>query len=132
MSTIPILHTTKFIIAGKSKFLFVGSIPEAMFCIIPAASKILEAYRKLPVSTFRPLTGEMREIIAEADKPKKGGKKKTTKECPSTVAATSKKRKTKVGSSAPVPPPIKKLKTKKVVRLEVEEPIQHEDTDAIS
>ena len=59
MPAISIFHTTNFIIADSLKFLFVGSILEAMFRSVPVASKILEAYRKLPVSGFRPLTDEI-------------------------------------------------------------------------
>ena len=76
------------------------------------------------------------------------------KEDPSTAAATPKKRKTKVGSSAPIPPPTKKRKVKKSVcrtfsptpsesehsqshiqsdvRIEVDDSVQNEDTAATS
>lgn len=154
MSTVSIFHSTNFIIADKSKFSFVGSIPEAMFRFVAAASKILEASRKLPVSGFRPLTDEMRAILAEVDKPKKGGKKKTAKEGPWTLATTLKKWNTKPRSSTPVPPPTKKRKVKKSarrtisptpsesehlqsniqsdVRIEVDDPVQNEDIAATS
>lgn len=71
MYAISLFHTTNMIIAYNSKFSFVGSIPEAMFRDDPAASKILKAYRKLPVSRFHLLTPWMKSIINEADKPKK-------------------------------------------------------------
>ncbi|CAI9288598.1 unnamed protein product [Lactuca saligna] len=44
---------------------------------MPVASKILEAYREISSSGLRPLTQEIQSIIAEADKPKKGGQKAT-------------------------------------------------------
>lgn len=93
-------------------------------------------------------------ILVEADKPKKEGKKKTTKEGTSTAASTPKKRKEKTGSSAPAPLLTKKRKIKKAtrktrsptpsesehsqsntqsdVRIKVDEPVQTEDTTATS
>lgn len=75
MSSISYLHTTNIILADNYKFWFVGSILEATFRDIPAASKILEAYMKLPVSGFCSLMPDMQLIIDEADKLKKGGQK---------------------------------------------------------
>ncbi|CAI9298331.1 unnamed protein product [Lactuca saligna] len=46
-----------------------------MFRDVPGSSKILERYRKLNASGFRPLTLEMQAIIAEPEKPKKVGQK---------------------------------------------------------
>ncbi|CAI9303284.1 unnamed protein product [Lactuca saligna] len=66
-----------------------------MFRDVPTASKILDAYRKLPVSGFLPLTDEKRVVLDEADKPNKVGKKKAEKEAP---------------------PPTKKQKIKKIAR----------------
>ncbi|CAI9260924.1 unnamed protein product [Lactuca saligna] len=63
------------ILVDNSKFSFVGSILDAMFRDVPVARNILEAYQKLPVSRFRPLTPEMQSIIVEAYKPKKRGQK---------------------------------------------------------
>lgn len=57
--------------ADNSKFSFIDSIPEAMFRDVPASSKILEGYRKLTHSGFRPLTLEMQATIDEADELKK-------------------------------------------------------------
>lgn len=73
--TISTIHTTGIILAGNSKFAFVGSIPIAMLRDVPAASKILEGYQTIPTSSFCHLTPEMPSIIAEVDKPKKGGQK---------------------------------------------------------
>lgn len=72
MSAFSIFHTTNIILYDNSNYSFVRSSPEAMFCDVPTASKILEAYRKLPVLGFHPLTLEMKSIIDEADKTKKG------------------------------------------------------------
>ncbi|CAI9262777.1 unnamed protein product [Lactuca saligna] len=65
------------------------------------ASKILEGYQKLPVTGFHPLIPELKAIISEADKPKKGGqiggtkggKKTKGQEGPSTQTQAPKKRK---------------------------------------
>ncbi|CAI9293451.1 unnamed protein product [Lactuca saligna] len=51
-----------------------------MFRVVPTASKILEAYRKLSVLGFCPLIDKMRAVLEEADKPNKGEKKKAAKE----------------------------------------------------
>ncbi|CAI9291697.1 unnamed protein product [Lactuca saligna] len=75
-----IFHTTHIIIPNNSKFSFVGFIPKAVFRDVPAATKILEAYRKLQFSGFYPLTDDMQTILEEDNKPKKGGKKKVAKE----------------------------------------------------
>lgn len=95
------LHISMMKDAMVGRFSFVGSIPEVMFRDVPVASKILEGYRKILVLGFRPLTPEMQSIIAEVDKPKKGGqkgskkgeKKQSAKEGPSEPANTPKKRK---------------------------------------
>ena len=73
-SSISTFHTTKIIISDNSKFTFVGSITETMFRSVPAASKILEEYKKLPSSGARTITPEMHTEIEEADKVKKRGK----------------------------------------------------------
>lgn len=73
MDTISNFHTTGIIHVENSKFTFFCSIPESMLCDVPTASKILKGYWKTPASCFRPLTHEMQSIIAEAEKPKKGG-----------------------------------------------------------
>lgn len=70
--TVSTFHTTGIIVADNSKFSFIGSIPEAMFRDIPVSNNILEGYRKITPSGFRPVTPEMQAIIDEADKPKKG------------------------------------------------------------
>lgn len=79
MVAILIFHMTNITLAENSKFYFIGSIPEVMFRDVPVASKVLEAYRKIPVFGFRPLTDEIRKSIEEADKPKKRGTEKGTK-----------------------------------------------------
>lgn len=78
-----------------------------MFHDVPSYSKILEGYRKLTPSGFRPLNPEMQDIIAEADKPKKRGKgenkveKKTTdKERPYETVKPPTKRKAPTGALA--------------------------------
>ncbi|CAH1436336.1 unnamed protein product [Lactuca virosa] len=87
-----------------------------MFSDILPASKVLEKYRSKPVSGFRPLTDERRTILEETDKPKKGGKKKATKEGTSEPTQTPKKRKAQVGSSAPDQTPKKTQKVKMAAR----------------
>lgn len=73
ITSISTFHTTGIIILDSSKFSFIGSIPKAMFRDVPTSSKILEGYRKLTPSGPHELSEEMQVIIAEADKPKKGG-----------------------------------------------------------
>lgn len=63
-------HTIGIIFADNSKFSFIGSIPKVMFRDIPASSKILEGFRKLTPSGFRPLTPDMQATIDVTDKPK--------------------------------------------------------------
>ena len=75
MDSISTIHTTGIILDDNSKFAFVGSIPEAMLRDVPTTSKILKGYRLIPALGFHPLTPEMQSIIAEANKPKKGGLK---------------------------------------------------------
>ncbi|CAH1420789.1 unnamed protein product [Lactuca virosa] len=93
-----------------------------MFCDVPASSKILEGYRALKPSGFRPLNAEFQEILAEVDKGKKGGrgskktgKKDTSKEGPSKAAKLQpKKRKAPAASTvAPKRPkqPVKRRKS---------------------
>ncbi|CAI9280388.1 unnamed protein product [Lactuca saligna] len=72
-----------------------------MFRDVPAARKILEGYRKLTPSGFRPLILEFQAILADADKPKKGDKG---------VKKGGKKSTDKEGSSATAKPPTKKRK----------------------
>lgn len=95
MAAILTFHTTNIILNDNSKFSFVGSIPKAMFHDVPATSKILESYRKIPVSGFHPLTAEMRLIIKEANKPNKGGQKWALIAGPSELIKTPKKKKVK-------------------------------------
>ncbi|CAH1412969.1 unnamed protein product [Lactuca virosa] len=73
-----------------------------MFRDVPPSSKILEGYRTITPSGPRPLTDEFQEILAEADKAKKGGRgsKKATK-----------KDSAKEGTSEAVKPPTKKRNT---------------------
>ncbi|CAI9282872.1 unnamed protein product [Lactuca saligna] len=72
MSNVSSVHTTGIIVADTSKLEFVGSIPKAMLCDVPRASKVLKGYCTIPTSRFRPLTPKMQLIIAKADKPKIG------------------------------------------------------------
>ena len=60
--------------ADRSKFDFIGAIPEAMFLDVPPSSMILEGHRTLTPSGPRPVTGEFQSILDEVDKPKKGAK----------------------------------------------------------
>lgn len=102
MASIATLHTTGIIVTDPSMFSFIGSIPEAMFRDVPPSSKILEGYRTLQPSGSRPLTVEFQEILAKADKAKKGGRRSKK---------TSKKDTTNEGSSEAAKPQPKKRKT---------------------
>lgn len=59
MASISTFHTTRIIVTDTSKYSFVGSIPKAMFRDVLVSSKMLEGYRKIPATGFRPLTSEM-------------------------------------------------------------------------
>nr|KAJ0188191.1 hypothetical protein LSAT_V11C900483250 [Lactuca sativa] len=108
MASIVTLHIIGIIMADRSKFSFIGSIPKAMFRGVPPSSKILEGYRSLTPSRPRPLNDEFQAILAEVDKTKKGGrgskkatKKDTANEGPSGDAKPrSKKRKAPAASTA--------------------------------
>ncbi|CAI9302688.1 unnamed protein product [Lactuca saligna] len=88
---------------------------------VPPASKLLKRYCTLPASGFCTLTPKMQSIIAEADKPNKGGnkggkkgeKKKEDTEGPFDPKNTPKKRKAKAAPSAVTP---KKRKLKRSAR----------------
>lgn len=131
VASISTFHTTGIILADNSKFSFVGSISEAMFRDVPVASKILEGYRKILVLGFRPLTPEMQSIIAEVDKPKKGGqkgskkgeKKQSAKEGPSEPANTPKKRKAQDA-------PIKRKLNKATWKPRSPTPSEREDSES--
>lgn len=60
-----------------------------MLNYVPTENEIINEYRKLPASSTRPLTDEMRKVIEKASKPKKGGKIKP-KAGPSKPAQTLK------------------------------------------
>ncbi|CAI9267847.1 unnamed protein product [Lactuca saligna] len=119
MYAILIFHTTNFIIADNCKLSFVGFILEAIFRAVPTASKILEAYRKPPISGFCPLTDEMRAILEEADKPKKEERRKMRKK------ATRKPR-----SPTPSESERSQSNTQLDILIEVDEPIQTQETAA--
>ncbi|CAI9284802.1 unnamed protein product [Lactuca saligna] len=89
--TMSTFHTTANIVADNSKFLFIGSIPEAMFRDVHVSSKILEGYHKL--------TLQMQAITDEANKPKKGGK--DAKKCENKIVV-------KEGTCVTVKPPPKR------------------------
>ncbi|CAI9263190.1 unnamed protein product [Lactuca saligna] len=104
MVAIQIFHTTNIILADNRKFNFSGSIPESMLRDVPAASDILRAYGSLPVSSFLPITDEVQKILAEAVKPKKGGKNRGVKAGPSEPPQASKKKAVKKPASRPQTP----------------------------
>lgn len=74
MAGIQIFQTMNIILSDTSRFAFIDSIPETMLRNVPTAIKVIQAYRSLPASGPRPMTSEMRQVLAEVDKPKKGGK----------------------------------------------------------
>ena len=86
-----------------------------MFRCVPAASKILVEYKKLPSSGAHTITPEMRTTIEEADKVKEGGKQKQTKKGSSDLVVTPKKQKAKTAPSTANPKrwkqPARKRKT---------------------
>lgn len=84
------LQTSTFMMFGPRKFSFVGSIPEMMLVKVPTDNAIVNEYCKLPTSSVRPMTEELRKILKEGNKLKKGGKQKA-KVAPFNVAKTPKK-----------------------------------------
>ncbi|CAI9268699.1 unnamed protein product [Lactuca saligna] len=131
VASISIYHTTGIIIVDTSKFSFVGSCPEAMFREVLEARKILEAYRELFSLGFRPLTQEMKSIIAEADKPKKGwGSKrweesrKETRGARGSIYSNSSSKETKRSDLFTY---TKESDTQSDVRLEEDDPVRNED-----
>ena len=73
---IPIIHTSNVILSDSSQFTFIGSIPKPMLRNVLADSEVINAYCRQPASGARLLTAAMRQVLEEADKPKKGVKQK--------------------------------------------------------
>ncbi|CAI9265409.1 unnamed protein product [Lactuca saligna] len=122
--------------ADRSKFDFIGSIPEARLCDIPTSSKILKIHCTLTPSGPRPLTNEFQAILAEADKPKKGGKgsKKpvktdSTKEGPS--AATKPPSHKQKAPNTSTTAPKRNSETESEIRIEEDPPVHNEDDEPI-
>lgn len=92
MAVVQTFRTTNIILANNYKFNFIGLIPEAMFRSVPEGIQIMQKNRGQPTSGLRPISDVIRQILEEADKPKKGGKKKRpVKEGPSEPVQTPKK-----------------------------------------
>lgn len=72
IAIIPFFHTSNIILSDSSQFAFTGSIPEPMLRNVPASSTVITEYRRQPASGARPLTAAMRQVLEEANKPKKG------------------------------------------------------------
>ncbi|CAI9303851.1 unnamed protein product [Lactuca saligna] len=57
-------------------FSFIGLIPDEMLEKVPLDNAIMRKYQKLPPSGVRPMLAELRQLIDEINKPKRGGKRK--------------------------------------------------------
>lgn len=112
LSPISTFYTTKIIVTDRTKYSFIGSIPDTMLTYVSATSNVLQQVRKIPSSGPRELTPAMVRSIDEADKPAKSGKKtetqKETKVTKTTKGQTPKKRKS--DKAAPSQPQPKKQK----------------------
>lgn len=71
MSSIAMFHMTKIIVSGPSRFIFIGSVSESMYCCVSTESKLMNEYKKLPSSGLSQLTLEMKSSLDAADKPAK-------------------------------------------------------------
>lgn len=91
MVAILILHTSNFIVSDPTKFSFIWSIPEVMLTRVPQANVVITEYWKLPPPSSRSMTNEIWTALEEANKPKKGGKRKG-EAGPSEEVKTSKKK----------------------------------------
>lgn len=59
IAAIPILQKSTFMISYSSKFIFVGSILEAMSVKVPSENAIVNEYRKLPTSSVCTMIEEL-------------------------------------------------------------------------
>lgn len=104
---------------------------------VPPASEVLKSYRSLPVYGFCPITDEMRKVLDEADKPKKGRKKSGAKSCPSEPPQDPKTKKVKKAARRlrnPMPSDCEDSQSNTVSEILVQEDVQneHDDTAATS
>lgn len=100
---------------------------------ILASSEVLQAYHILPLSGFRCLTDEMRNVLEEVDKPNKGGKKKGTKFGlfePTPFPKKSGKRKPEVEPLAPAKAPKRKRIKKMACQPRTPTPRDHDDSQS--
>ncbi|KAL7588162.1 hypothetical protein Lser_V15G40899 [Lactuca serriola] len=75
MSSIGTFHTTKIIVSDASKFSFIGSIPETMYCDVPSDSRLIRTIKEFKATGPRQHTPEILKSIHDADKPVNRGKK---------------------------------------------------------
>ncbi|CAI9276735.1 unnamed protein product [Lactuca saligna] len=90
---------------------------------VPAASEIIQAYHSFPASGHRPITYEIQKVLDEADKPKKGGKKRT-KEGPSEPTQTPKKKVKRAAHKPRTPTPSDHGNSDSNTNSDI--PVQHE------
>ncbi|CAI9281543.1 unnamed protein product [Lactuca saligna] len=93
-----------------------------MFRDVPASSKLLEGFRKIIPSGFRPLTPEMQVVLDTADKLKKGGNG-LKKEVKKDGSSEARKRKTPTPSASED----SDSETESNVRVETNQPIRNEE-----
>lgn len=97
------LHTTTFVMLDPRNFEFVGSIPEALLKKVLLDNAIIRAYRKMPSSGVRPIPTELKKIIYEGDKPKRGGKRKDQVSLSKGIKVTKKSKKPILKPQSPSP-----------------------------
>ncbi|CAI9302917.1 unnamed protein product [Lactuca saligna] len=131
MAAIRIFHTTNIILTDKSKFTFIGSISESLLRDVPATSEVLRTYHSLPVSGFCPMTDDVRNVLDEADKPKKGGKKRGAKVGPCKTPQALKKKKVKKAAHRPLTPTLSASGFTFGTSTSPLSALRHEDPDTI-
>ncbi|KAL7617901.1 hypothetical protein Lser_V15G04020 [Lactuca serriola] len=104
LSSIATFHTTKIIVVDPSKYLFIRSIPAAMYAYVTKASKVIQEYKKLPSSGPKELTLAMIRSIEKADKPAKRERNQKHKRRYFRGGGTSKKGGEGLTSSSQPPP----------------------------
>lgn len=93
MAEIPTLQTSKFMMSDPKNFVFIGLIPEEILENVPLDNAIVRVYHKLPSFGVRPMPADIRQLIDESNKMKRGGKRKANVDPYESVKAPKKMRK---------------------------------------
>lgn len=134
MAAIQIFHITNIILADTSRFTFIGSISEAMLRNVPIVGDVMRTYRSLLASGLQPITDVVCKVLEEADKPKKGGKKRTAKVGTCKTAQTPKKKVKRAANKpwTPMPSDHEDLQSNMVSDIPVQYDVHLEHYDIIA